>query len=458
MPMVTPFSFDGQLARGRYALWSIGLLLSQPALVLAVVLGRGETLRFAYWSALIPYRWLVTQSDGAMLPVLLGLVYITIIAWALVALAFRRAADAAVDPWIATFALAPVLQIPAILFLCVMPSRSAAAVALPAAPDNARPVSGWAVATQGLIAGGGLTIASVILGALVFGTYGYGMFVVSPFIIGAMTAFIGNRRQDRGAARTNNLVLAATALGAIGLVATALEGIVCIVLAAPLVAGLALVGGMFGRWMARYSNGRRSRTAYAFALVPMMFGTENLLPAETDFSTVQTIEIDAPPARVWQALIHMDEITEPLALPFRLGVAYPLRGEIEGEGVGALRRGEFSTGTALERVTAWEPGRKLAFTVLTDVPAMHELSPYQHVHAPHVEGYFRTGETSFELVPLPEGRTEIIERSAHLLRLDPVLYWLPLARWVVAENNARVLAHIRNQAEQRPVAALNLPE
>jgi hypothetical protein len=29
-----------------------------------------------------------------------------------------------------------------------------------------------------------------------------------------------------------------------------------------------------------------------------------------------------------------------------------------------------------------------------------------------------------------------------------VLYWLPLARWVVSQNNARVLDHIRRQAER----------
>jgi hypothetical protein len=41
----------------------------------------------------------------------------------------------------------------------------------------------------------------------------------------------------------------------------------------------------------------------------------------------------------------------------------------------------------------------------------------------------------------------VIERTSHTLRLDPVLYWLPLARWVVAANNARVFAHIRRQSE-----------
>jgi hypothetical protein len=144
----------------------------------------------------------------------------------------------------------------------------------------------------------------------------------------------------------------------------------------------------------------------------------------------------------------MDRIDEPLTLPFRLGVAYPIAGHVIGEGVGALRRGEFSTGIADERVTEWVPLRKLSFAVASDVPAMHELSPYRHVHAPHAVGYFRTIDTSFELVQGPDGSTQINERTSHELRLDPILYWLPLARWVIHQNNSRVLAHIRRQAER----------
>jgi hypothetical protein len=66
---------------------------------------------------------------------------------------------------------------------------------------------------------------------------------------------------------------------------------------------------------------------------------------------------------------------EPVALPLRLGVAYPMRGEVMGEGVGAILLGEFSTGTVVERVTEWIPNQKLACIMLDDVPAMRELSP-----------------------------------------------------------------------------------
>lgn len=170
----------------------------------------------------------------------------------------------------------------------------------------------------------------------------------------------------------------------------------------------------------------------------------------TTFETYQTIKVNAPPEMVWNAVVRMDTIDEPLALPFRLGVAYPLRGEVLGEGVGATRRGEFSTGIAIERVTDWIRGQRLAFVVENDVPAMQEISPYREVHAPHAVGYFRTTLTSFELAQRPDGGTEIIERTFHQLKLDPAYYWLPMARWIVRENNARVLVHIRHQAEQRP--------
>jgi hypothetical protein len=179
-----------------------------------------------------------------------------------------------------------------------------------------------------------------------------------------------------------------------------------------------------------------------------MFAVENVLPPAANFDTDQTITVAAPPDVVWQSILSTDPIEGPLALPFLLGVAYPLRGEIRGEGVGAMRFGEFSTGTAIERVTEWMPNQKLAFVVVRDIPGMRELSPYEHVHAPHVIGYFRTTYTSFELVPRSDGGTDIVERTSHQLRLDPVPYWLPMARWIVRQNNTRVLEHIRSHAER----------
>jgi len=124
----------------------------------------------------------------------------------------------------------------------------------------------------------------------------------------------------------------------------------------------------------------------------------------------------------------MGAIPDAPAMPFRWGLAYPLSGEIFGTGVGSIRRGVFSTGVAYERVTEWVPEEKLSFIVLSDPPTMHELSPYAHVNAPHVSGYFRTIDARFTLARLADGKTRLMLTTRHELELEPALYWSPLAQ------------------------------
>jgi uncharacterized membrane protein YhaH (DUF805 family) len=444
--MIAPFSFSGQIQRLPYALWSLGVFFSQHLAILIIFRVQGARLQSDLEFYLSPLRSLVRHGQVSSLMLVLALAYLLIVAWALAALAFRRAADANMSEWIAAAAIAPVVQLPVIALLCLAPSR--ASVDRLGASDLPEESSiPWSTAAVGALAGTGLTLAAVATEALVFGSYGYGMFLVSPFVIGAVTGYLGNRTGNIGVSRTSTLVVGAASLGGIALVAVALEGIICILMAAPIGIGAAVIGGQLGRMIALSTRRPPHQTLSAFALLPLTFAVENVMSSTTSFDTTETIAIHAPPEWVWKSIVNMDTIEELPALPFRLGVAYPLRGEIVGEGIGAVRRGEFSTGTAIERVTEWAPNRKLAFVVVTDVPGMRELSPYQHVHAPHVTGYFLTTNTSFELRSLPDGRTEIVERTSHQLKLDPVFYWLPMARWVVHANNIRVLAHISRHAE-----------
>jgi hypothetical protein len=432
-------------------LWSLGIFSSQHVAVLAVASARGSQVKTDWPFYVTPLRSLVTLDRPSNPMLLAALFYLLIATWALTALTFRRIADADLSEGIAVFAIAPVFQLPVILVGCLAPSRNVQAAS--SASDGVAQDHGWAAAAQGVVAGMALTLIAVALGALVFGTYGFGLFVASPFVMGMTTGYFANRKGDLGGSRTAGLVVGATALGGIALIIAALEGFVCIVLASPLGFGVAFAGGLCGREIARARRRSPAQALPALALLPLVFALESALQTTTSFDTVQTIQINAPPEAVWQSIVHMTPIDEPPALQFRLGTAYPLSGELLGEGVGAVRHGVFSTGTAIERVTEWVPNRKLAFVVLTDVPAMRELSPYEHVHAPHVVGYFNSRLTSFELVPRSDGGTDIIERTSHELKLEPVLYWLPVARWVVQQNNARVLAHIRRQAERSASAA-----
>jgi hypothetical protein len=441
--MLNMLSFQRRMRPAPYALWSLAIFFSQHALACLVLVAHGRSLvplvldrQFLF----MPLQMLARQGGLPSATLILSFLGVLLAAWMLAALAFQRAGDAGINSWIATSAVAPVVQLAVIIVLSVLPSR---ATVPPLAASGSAGASSMATALQGLAAGVALTLLAVALGALFFGTYGFGIFV------GATTGYFANRTADVGRSGTSKLVLGALLLGALALVLVALEGIVCLILAAPLAIAIAVVGGFLGRAIAVHAGHPPRHALGGLALLPLVFAAETMLPPAVTFESRSTIRIAAPPEAVWPMLLYTDLSQEPVGLPFRLGVAYPLHGETLGEGVGALRRGAFSTGIVREQVTQWMPNRKLAFVMLDELPAMRELSPYAHVHAPHVIGYFRILETVFELAPMPDGGTELIERTSHELRLEPVLYWLPLARWMVHENNARVLAHIRRQAEIR---------
>lgn len=434
--------FRGPLTPAAYAVAAPSVWLLQHLVVTAVYFGAGRAppLDSEFW--LLPVRTLA-HLPGLPEPALAaGFLFSLAVAGALAALSFRRAAWSGRFFFLAPLVMAPVVQIPAVALLALTPRRSGPRPAVPEA--GARRA---ASVIQGVLAGFTLVVLGVFASTLVFHVYGWGLFVLTPFMVGLTTAYLANRAAPLSSDASLGLVMSAAGLGGLALLLFALEGLVCIFLAAPLGAAMAAVGGVIGRRLALadYRGGRP--TLMSVAALPLVFAAEAALPPAVPLQTLERIEIAAPPSAVWRALTRMDAILPEPGPAFQLGLAYPVRAEIFGEGVGAERRGVFSTGVARERVTEWAPDRKLTFAVLSNPPMMRELSPYRRVHAPHGEGYFETAWTSFELEALPGGRTRVTERAAHTLKLDPVLYWAPLARWAIDQNNRRVLTSLRLRSE-----------
>jgi len=298
----------------------------------------------------------------------------------------------------------------------------------------------------GTLSGVLIIVGAVAISALVFRAYGWGLFVLTPFVVGITTGFLVNRQELQSMRATNSLVLLAAALGCFGLIMFALEGLICLILASPLAAAVALAGGALGRRAARIGKGPIG-PVYCIALLPAMFAVDALYPPAITMMTDESLLIDASAAQVWQAVTSDEPIHEPATVVGRMGLAYPQRSHFSGRGVGAIRTGYFSTGEAREQITDWKEGRLLSFMVISQPPAMEEMSPYRQVHAPHVVGYFETGETQFEIQAVGERQTRLTIRAAHRLRIDPVIYWEPIARWAASSNTRRVLRDIKAKSE-----------
>jgi hypothetical protein len=282
--------------------------------------------------------------------------------------------------------------------------------------------------------------------------YGYGVFVLAPFFVGMAAGFQLNRVSDAGAGYTFTVAMAGLALGSVSLAISAMEGLICIAMAAPLGVPPAFLGAWLGRTAALRTNPSRMNTFAGLLLLPFVFLAERAADDAAQFTLRSSVEIAAPVETAWSSLVDFAPIDETPPLAFRRGLAYPIDATLHDHGVGAARTGHFSTGAALERITDWVPNRTLAFEVLTEPPSMRELSPYGEIEPPHVHGFFSTRSTRFDLQPTATG-TRLTVESAHTLRLGPLPYWLPMARWAAGENHSRVLRHIAGRAESAAAAA-----
>ena len=425
-----------------YAAAAPALVLSQHLAVIAAfhMTGWPLTPDAGFW--LLPLRRFALMPNLPAWMAASAFAMSLLVAWALAVISFRRARWSGGGYVVAALTIVPGVQVAAIAILALLPR-------LPRR-ETIDPVAGTEVAhvIQGVLAGIGIIVAAVVVSAVTFGAYGWGLFVMTPFLVGVTTGFLANRRSLLGEGRTMAVVLGAAALGTIALVMFALEGLVCILLAAPLGAVMAILGGAIGRSLARVGRSR-DKPLMSLALLPALFALEAAMPPAVPIESTASIDIAAPPAAVWGALTSGEAISSDPGLVGATGLAFPIRGRLLGTGVGAVRLGDFSTGTARERVTEWQPGHRLAFVVVRQPPAMEEMSPYRRVHAPHVNGHFDTGVTRFSLDPLPGGGTRLTVAATHVLRIDPALYWEPIARLAIGLNVDRVLQDVRQKAERR---------
>ena len=359
-------------------------------------------------------------------------------------MSIRRAVDAGLTPWVALLFFVPLINYVFMLVMSVLPTAPA-----PAA-QGARTRLRTARQSRIIAVSGGLAIGLGMMALSVFGfrRYGVSLFLGTPFVVGAISGFLLNRDAATTVRETAHVVLLSLlAIGGV-LILAATEGIACIVMAFPLAFGVAMLGAIVGRAIALGGDYPLRNALFGVLLLPAsapLLDSSIPLPLREVRSAV---EIDAPVHVVWRRVLSFPALPEPTDLVFRSGIAYPRAARIEGEGVGAIRHCEFSTGAFVEPITAWEPGRRLAFDVTASPAPLRELSPYSRVVAPHLDGFFVARRGEFRLFPLSGGRTRLEGSTWYELRMQPILYWSTLSDGLIERIHDRVLRHIERVSER----------
>ncbi len=383
--------------------------------------------------------WLVARSDAPW--------WALCIVTSLAALPTSRRLEALGLPrWPAALMAVPPVA-PVVAALLLVGARSDPAQETLTADDDTRVTLKAAAAA--IAATVPLGVAFAFLSTNVAQSYGWALFVTLPYVLGLIAtvslAASGRRSLEDGISVT------LVSLGAVGLalVLIALEGVICIIMAAPLAVALGTAGAVTGNLLLRAGMRSTPRMMCAVGLAaPALLAGESVKPLTPPLTPVSTsIVVDAPPATVWRHVISFRPLPAPRGLLFRLGVAYPTGASISGSGVGAVRRCRFSTGDFVEPITAWDEPRRLAFDVTSQPASMKELSPYQMVRAPHLNGFLLSERGEFQLTPLAGGRTLLVGTTWYRNRMWPAAYWRLWSDRIIHRIHRRVLEHVQAEAE-----------
>jgi hypothetical protein len=298
-----------------------------------------------------------------------------------------------------------------------------------------------------------LSIPLLMLGVYHLGTYGWGVFVMMPFLTGFVSALLYCRNSPgRTWRECRNIALGTTLAAGVGVLAAGLEGLLCLAMASPLVVLLSLMGAATAFWTQERFWRRRASPALLLLLLlsaPLLMGAEAAVPRQAPVYEVRTlVEIDAPPEAVWRNVVSFRQLPPPDDWVFHTGIAYPVRAEIRGRGLSAVRYCEFSTGPFVEPIEVWDEPRRLAFRVTANPPDLQELSPWGGIHPPHVQGFLVSRRGQFRLTGLPGGRTRLEGTTWYQHGLYPAGYWRLWSDWIIHRIHLRVLEHVKRLSEE----------
>jgi hypothetical protein len=296
-------------------------------------------------------------------------------------------------------------------------------------------------------------ILSVIIATLLtlwgihgYQEYGLALFILIPFLMGFSPVALYGHNFDITLNQSRQLSFLTLGIYTLGLLVFAIEGLICIAMAAPLGLLLTWLGSLVGFSLVQKSPNKASMTLILLiGLFPLSsFWDRQSKP--TLHSVTTLIEINADKETVWKNVVSFPQLDKPSEFIFQTGIAYPTDATIDGKGVGAIRNCNFTTGSFVEPITIWDEPHLLKFSVKEQPAPMKELS-FWDIDAPHLHDYFVSKEGQFKLTTLTNGNTLLEGTTWYYHDIKPEFYWRIWSNEIVHKIHTRVLKHIKTNSE-----------
>jgi uncharacterized membrane protein YhaH (DUF805 family) len=440
----------GKIGRAEYVFWGV-FLFAIKYNVDRIIAYQIFHRKWRVWEYLFPVQ--LDLSPRQNLEFLIALLIAALpFVWSGCILTIKRLRACALPAWLVVLFFVPIANLFFFAILAMLPEREHTQVRT-VDEEGSRLAN---LIPQSRSGSAFLAVALNTLSALAFtrfsvqtlNQYGWGLFVGLPFCLGLTSSLIYSYHQHRKWGECIAVALLSVSFAGFILLIVAFEGMICLLMATPILASLALMGATLG-YLLQFQRQQ----------VPKLYCVSNLLlfaimmaqsigqPQPTLFTVTTSIEIEAPPQTVWNDLIAFSELPAQREWIFKTGIAYPIRAEIKGRGVGAIRHCVFSTGSFIEPITIWDEPRLLRFSVLKNPAPMQEWTIYEDIHPPHLEGFLLSQQGQFRLISISANRTLLEGTTWYYHNLWPESYWRFWSDMIIHHIHTRVLRHIKLTAE-----------
>lgn len=365
----------------------------------------------------------------------------------------RRLKDIGLPLWLTVIFFLPFLNLIFFFILCLLPTKENEV----AQKNHEKkswlkqllPHSALGSAAVSVLISAILGLGFAILSANKLEYYGWGLFCGVPFFQGFLAVTLAAQHEPMTFKKAN--LLASLTIGITGLIIflLAFEGAICLIMAAPLGWVLSLLGATMAYLIQIHQPSSHLHCFSILSLPALMMIEAKTIHTPPMLHVKTEVKINAPPEKVWPQVIAFSQLPIPCEFFFKIGIAYPIRAEINGYGKGAVRKCVFSTGAFVEPITVWQEPNLLRFEVTEQPPAMTELSLYQNLNPPHLDHYLRSRQGQFLLKRQPDGSTLLEGTTWYDNHMWPQIYWRLWSQYLIHKIHQRVLNHIKAEVENK---------
>jgi hypothetical protein len=292
-----------------------------------------------------------------------------------------------------------------------------------------------------------IALIIVALALIDNGTYGWTLFGIIPFSIGLTAGAFMKLYRSRKLLKSTLIVVVALIVLCLVLLAGGIEGVMCILMALAILPAPCLIGMVIGMWI------RKVHVVYLAAFILVLntsfIGFDYHDESKVISVATESVIIDAPKEKIWFVLTHGVQFNPNSNFFFESGVNYPTSMQLQyTDQDNCFLACTLRAGNTALRVERLDSLKSIRFSVPDDIIAMQELSVYDSIDAPHLQGYFKPAFGEFRIEQVDDSRCKLIAVTSYSYKITPAFYWKWWSDYLVNAMHRHVLNDIKLLAEE----------